>query len=103
MVKKISDGSYEVESHNGNGFYKVKLDPPSCTCPHFQKRLAVTWENGSEGQICKHIEDVLILEGKMKEKDRKGGNKEEPWLSKNGYPMDEVTSALQKSIRRGLA
>jgi hypothetical protein len=23
------------------------------------------------------------------------------WVSKNGYPMDEVTSALQKAIRRG--
>ncbi len=29
-------------------------------------------------------------------------NDKKQWLSKNGYQMDEVVSALQKSIRRGL-
>ena len=101
QINKLLDGSYEVASHAGNGAkYRVTLDPPSCTCPHFQKRLAGTWDNGNKGQFCKHIEDVMIQEGKMKESDRKSG-KDGPWLSKGGYPMDEVTSALQKAIRRG--
>jgi hypothetical protein len=100
MVTLLSNGSYKVASHTGNGTYTVSLVPPSCTCPHFQKRLASTWGNGKEGKICKHIEDVLIWEGAMQEKERKS-SKKGPWLSKGGYPMDEVTSALQKSIRRG--
>lgn len=102
-VEKLADGSYEVSSHTGNGVkYSVKLEPhPSCTCPHFQNRLAVTWENSEDGLICKHIEDVLVTEGKMKNGDRKS-NKNGPWLSKGGYNMDEVVSALQKSIRRGM-
>jgi len=103
MIEKIADGSYQVKSHTGNGMkYRVVLEPkPSCTCPHFQKRLAVTWEGGEQGLVCKHIEDVMIAEGKMGEKDRKGGSKNGPWLSKGGYNMDEVTSAVQKAIRRG--
>lgn len=104
MFERLEDGSYEVASHTGNGaVYRVSLKPhPSCSCPHFQNRLAVSWEGSQEGQICKHIEDVMIEEGKMKETDRKNGKKNGPWLSKGGYPMDEVVSSLQKSIRRGL-
>jgi|GEM_PF-275298 len=102
LITKRPDGKFIVRSHSDKKvFYEVGLEPPSCTCPHFEKRLAQTWENGGNGQNCKHIEDVLINEGKMKEEERTRKSGNDPWLSKGGYPMDEVTSAIQKSIRRG--
>lgn len=100
-VLRLEDGKFMVKSHSNKGVsYEVALDPPSCSCPHFANRLAQTWEGSEEGQICKHIEDVLVYEGKMKEEQRSKRNSG-PWLSKNKYSMDEVTSALQKAIRRG--
>jgi len=39
---------------------------------------------------------LRIKEGDMTESEKK------EWLSKNGYHMDEIASALQKSVRRGM-
>ena len=61
--------------------YLVDLDKETCNCPAFQKNPSIP---------CKHI--VFAMTGK-KPKSRAG--------TKGGYPLDEVISAVQKSIRRG--
>lgn len=60
-IIKLKDG-FKVESHTKGKFYKVNLDGPSCTCPHFLFRMKAI------GGECKHIKAVREKYGKVKTK-----------------------------------
>lgn len=79
----------KVESETTPGlFYEVNLIERTCTCPSFNK---------NKGKECKHIKKLISqLNGNS------NPNSRFKMKTKNGYNLDEVVSALQKSIRRGL-
>ncbi len=49
-ARRRADGRFEIDSFNGAGSYVVDLTGRTCSCPHFQKRLA-----GTNRGPCKHI------------------------------------------------
>lgn len=84
MSKTLFPRKVKVESFTTKGvFYEVDTDAGTCTCMAFMRK-----------GDCKHLEFV------------KTGKKPEPkaktkFVSIRGYQVDEVSSALQKEIRRG--
>lgn len=50
-IIKLKD-KFKVESHKKGEFYKVDVNKPFCSCPHFMFRLIKT------GGECKHIKAV---------------------------------------------
>jgi len=63
-----------VESHLKGKFYKVDLNGPSCTCPHFLIRMKKI------GEECKHINAVKERYGKVKQVSLKNKNKSDKIL-----------------------
>jgi len=100
---------WKVESFTEPGkFYNIEKfgEEFICDCPSFQNRH----------MECKHIKRLkealdiesksnnnLITNAKTKPSDYNSEKKEYKFeaKTKNGYPLDEVVSALQKAIRRG--
>lgn len=58
QIDRNSDNTFNVKTKNGK-MYLVRLDPVSCTCPHFQYR------NYRSGEFCKHIDYVTNEFGKL--------------------------------------
>src|SRR3989442_15477996 len=54
LARPLGDNRFAMDSFRGESkSYTVTLgSAPTCTCPHFAKRLAGT------GQTCKHIDDT---------------------------------------------
>jgi len=104
QVITLGEGRWAVSSSSGAGTYELEMvgETLSCNCPA-----------GLSGKWCKHknaVQQVAELNGIHKEKQLEGlvnGDKK-PKLAKdelarrtvNGYDFGEVTSAVQKAIRR---
>ena len=105
-VIPIGEGVWAVPSSSKSGVtYRVELQPDGslrCNCPA-----------GWNGKMCKHKRAVMMVEEERKLKEERELSGEQPplmddppsnpapKLTKNGYALDEVASALQKSIRLG--
>lgn len=98
VYTKLSEGIYKLKSFTEMGKdYNINLWEQTCDCIAFQM---------GKTKPCKHLE-FMNKEVKVTQKDRgsvkEEGQEDRPFLAvtKKGYPLDEVVSALQKCIRRG--
>lgn len=85
-IKHLSGDRYKVQSAtHPDVFYEVDISEGSCTCPM-----------GKRGGGCKHVEWVHAA----LRAENSGGKGNEKTVGL-GFRFDEVTSALQKEIRKG--
>lgn len=94
QVIPLSDGKWKVPSSSQPGVdYDVALQEGRliCNCPA-----------GRNGKACKHKKAVMQVEEALElDQEKQVAEPAKKGVTKNGYAFDEVTSALQKSIRRG--
>lgn len=103
-VRHIANGTYEVGSATEPGkTYDVDLTGPICNCEAGQRgNFCIHVKAAREAYQAEQVQMAMELNGVAKHEEKpKVKGRRQTQLDKLGYQFGEVTSAMQKEIRRG--